>query len=120
MEHTLSAYYDITHGEGLAIITPRWMQHILNDNTLERFVTYGTQLFGIDAQLPPMQIAQEAIQRTHDFFLSIGIPMTLTQVGIDDSRLAEMAAHTQRVSHLEYAWAPLTEQDIEAIYRASL
>ena len=120
MEHTLSAYYDITHGEGLAIITPRWMQHILNDNTLERFVTYGTQLFGIDAQLPPMQIAQEAIQRTHDFFLSIGIPMTLTQVGIDNSRLAEMAAHTQRVSHLEYAWAPLTEQDIEAIYRASL
>ena len=23
MEHALSAYYDITHGEGLAIITPR-------------------------------------------------------------------------------------------------
>lgn len=33
MEHALSAYYDITHGEGLAIITPRWMKHILNDKT---------------------------------------------------------------------------------------
>lgn len=120
MEHTLSAYYDITHGEGLAIITPRWMKHILNEKTLERFVTYGAQLFGIDASLPAQQIAEEAIQRTHDFFCQIGIPMTLTQVGIDDSRLAEMAAHTQRVSHLEKAWAPLTEQDIEAIYRASL
>lgn len=120
MEHTLSAYYDITHGEGLAIITPRWMRHILNKHTLERFVTYGTQLFGIDATLPPMQIADEAIRRTHDFFVEIGIPMTLHEVGIDDSRLKEMAQHTQRVSHLDKVWAPLTEQDIEAIYRASL
>lgn len=29
MEHELSAYYDITHGVGLAILTPRWMRHIL-------------------------------------------------------------------------------------------
>ena len=38
IEHALSAYYDITHGEGLAIITPRWMQHILSERTLDRFV----------------------------------------------------------------------------------
>ena len=24
MEHELSAYYDITHGHGIAILTPRW------------------------------------------------------------------------------------------------
>ena len=35
MEHALSAYYDITHGEGLAIITPRWMKHILDHSTGE-------------------------------------------------------------------------------------
>lgn len=29
MEHELSAFYDITHGEGLAILTPAWMEHIL-------------------------------------------------------------------------------------------
>ena len=34
MEHELSAFYDITHGEGLAILTPAWMEHILNDDTL--------------------------------------------------------------------------------------
>ena len=41
IEHALSAYYDITHGWGLAIITPRWMKHILNERTLPRFVKYG-------------------------------------------------------------------------------
>ena len=34
MEHALPAYYDITHGEGLAIITPRWMKHISSSSAL--------------------------------------------------------------------------------------
>ena len=49
IEHALSAYYDITHGEGLAIITPRWMRHILNDRTLERIVKFGVDIYGISA-----------------------------------------------------------------------
>lgn len=36
MEHELSAYYDITHGVGLAILTPRWMRYILNEHTVEK------------------------------------------------------------------------------------
>ena len=28
IEHELSAYYDITHGAGLAVITPKWMRYI--------------------------------------------------------------------------------------------
>ncbi len=35
MEHELSAHYDITHGVGLAILTPSWMRYILKDETLE-------------------------------------------------------------------------------------
>lgn len=52
IEHALSGYYDITHGEGLAIITPKWMKHILNDKTISRFVLYGVNIFGIDKNLP--------------------------------------------------------------------
>ena len=120
IEHALSAYYDITHGEGLAILTPRWMRHILSDKTLPRFVKYGVNVFGIDAALPPREIAEKAIQATHDFFASIGIPMTLRAVGIDESRIDEMAHHVAVNEGLETAWAPLTESDIAAIFRASL
>lgn len=35
MEHALSAYYDIAHGESLAIITPRWMKHVTENEGLE-------------------------------------------------------------------------------------
>lgn len=120
IEHALSAYYDITHGEGLAIITPRWMKHILNDKTVSRFVKYGVNVFGIDSTLPDFEIADKAIRATYDFFASIGIPMHLREVGIDDSRIGEMAHHIAVNEGLENAYAPLTEQDIAEILTASL
>lgn len=120
IEHALSAYYDITHGEGLAIITPRWMEHILNERTLPRFVKYGINVFGIDASLPKQEIAEKAIDATYKFFESINIPMHLREVGIDDSRIDEMAHHIAVNEGLENAYAPLTEQDIKEILIASL
>ena len=120
MEHALSAYYDITHGEGLAIITPRWMKHILNEKTVDRFVKYGINVFGIDASLDKMTIANKAIDETYKFFESINIPMHLKDVGIDETRIDEMAKHVADNEGLENAWTPLLEEDIAAIFRASL
>ncbi len=120
MEHALSAYYDITHGEGLAIITPRWMKHILSEKTVERFVKYGINVFGIDSSLDKFEIAGKAIDETYSFFESIGIPMHLREVGIDESRIDEMAHHVAENEGLENAWAPLAEKDIAEIFTASL
>jgi len=119
MEHALSAYYDITHGEGLAIITPRWMKHILSDKTVDRFVKYGVNVFGIDSNLDKMEIANKAIEETYKFYESINIPMHLKDVGIDESRIETMAKHVADNEGLENAWAPLLQEDIAAIFRAS-
>lgn len=120
IEHALSAYYDITHGEGLAIITPRWMRHILSERTMDRFVKYGINVFGIDPALPKQEIAGKAIDATYEFFQSINIPMHLREVGIDDSRIDEMAHHIAVNEGLDKAYAPLTEQDIKEILLESL
>lgn len=42
IEHELSAIYDITHGLGLAIVTPRWMKYVLDETTVERFMNMGS------------------------------------------------------------------------------
>ena len=120
IEHALSAYYDITHGEGLAIITPRWMRHILSERTMDRFVKYGINVFGIDPTLPKQEIAGKAIDATYEFFKSINIPMHLREVGIDDSRIDEMAHHIAVNEGLDKAYAPLTEHDIKEILLESL
>lgn len=120
MEHALSAYYDITHGEGLAIITPRWMKHVLSEKTVDRFVKYGVNVFNIDSSLDKMDIANKAIEETYKFFESINIPMHLREVGIDESRIDEMAHHVAINEGLDEAWVPLQEKDISDIFRASL
>jgi hypothetical protein len=120
IEHALSGYYDITHGVGLAIITPRWMRHILSDRTLPRFVKYGVNVFGIDPALPAMEIADKAIGQTYAFFESLGIPMHLQEVGIGPERIPEMAHHVAINEGLDRAYVPLSEKDITEILTASL
>jgi len=120
IEHALSAYYDITHGEGLAIIIPHWMKYILSERTVERFVKYGVNVFDIDSSLDRFEIANKAIQMTYDFFEEIGIPMHLKDVGINESRIAEMAHHIALNEGLENAYVPLNEEDIANIITASL
>ena len=46
--------------------------------------------------------------------------MHLKDVGIDESRIDEMAHHVAINEGLEEAWAPLEEKDIAEIFRASL
>lgn len=122
IEHALSAYYDITHGQGLAIIMPHWMRHVLCERTMPRFVKYGVNVMGISSGLPDKEIAEKAIQGMSDFFKSLGMPMTLREVGIDESRLAEMAHHVAVNEGLDYPdnFYPLSEKDILEILKAAL
>lgn len=120
IEHALSAYFDITHGEGLAIITPRVMKYILSDKTVDRFVQYGVNVFGIDKSLDKFEIANMAIEQTYNFFESIGIPMTLKEVGITEDKIDEMAHHIAVNEGLENSYVPLEEKDIKAILLASM
>lgn len=91
IEHALSAYFDITHGAGLAIITPRWMKEILSERTLNRFKVLGKELFNIDVK--ELNDAYLVIDAFYKFFESIGIPMHLVEVGVKEEKIEEMAEH---------------------------
>ncbi|KAF1298420.1 butanol dehydrogenase [Enterococcus sp. JM4C] len=121
MEHELSAFYDITHGIGLAIITPRWMLHVLNEDTAPKFARFAKEVWGITETVPEIA-ASLAIQKTYDYFKACGIPMTLPEVGIsDESKFAEMAKQAVAQSAIAtQAFVPLSEEDVVAIYQASM
>ena len=116
IEHALSGYYDITHGEGLAIITPRWMEYVLCEKTIHRFEILAQLLFNINGRDSYLN-AKLLIDEFYKFFESINIPMHLKDLGIDESRIKEMAHHIHTCEHLDYegAFYPLNEEDIEKI-----
>lgn len=120
MEHQLSAYYDITHGLGLAILTPRWMEYVLDETTVSKFYQFGTNVFGIDKNLPPMEVAKKAIEMLSDFFFNqLGLKKTLSEIGIDDTNfevMAQKACGGKKIS----GFKPLAQKDIETIFRMCL
>ena len=91
MEHELSAIYDIAHGAGLAILTPAWMQYVYKTN-INMFVQFAVNVMGVEGSYrDPDAIVMEGIARLREFYKKIGLPATLTEMGIDESRYELMA-----------------------------
>ncbi|WP_424765669.1 iron-containing alcohol dehydrogenase [Paenibacillus sp. sgz302251] len=119
MEHALSAVYDIPHGGGLAILFPNWMTYVLEEN-VQRFRQFAVQVFGIrEDGRTDMEIAQLGISALRRFWTSLGAPSRLSDYGIDESRLEEMALKVAG-SGTKGNFRKLTKDDVLAIYRMSL
>lgn len=120
MEHELSAYYDITHGHGLAILTPRWLSYILDENTAPAIQRFGVRCFDIDPTLNSMEGAKKAIEALSDFFFNtLELKSHLADIGIDDTKFSVMAYSACNGGTLN-SIKPLTQQDIEEIYKMCL
>ena len=120
MEHELSAVYDITHGLGLAILTPRWMEYCLDETTVDKYVQYGVNVFGIDSSLDKMEIAKRSIKLTEEFLLEkLGLQRTFTEVGIKREDFAMMAKKACRYGDIK-GFKTLTPADVEAIFEMCL
>lgn len=120
IEHELSAFYDITHGVGLAIITPRWMRYILSEKTVDKFASYAVNVWKFTPEEDKYKLANKGIDATEKFFTDCGIPMNLGKLGIDDSLLEKMSHAVISHRDLSNAYVPLKEEDVLNILKMCL
>ena len=93
IEHELSAFYDCAHGAGLAVVMPAWMEYVCDHDVL-RFARFAVNVFGCEMDYAhPENTAKAGIARLRDFFRSIGMPITLAEVGAKVEDTAAMVAH---------------------------
>lgn len=122
IEHELSAYYDITHGVGLAILTPRWMKHCIDvdPRTHAKFATYARNVWGL-TEGSDEELARQAVEKTYRFFKeAMEIPMTLQEVGIETQDLVREMSE-QAVVHGgldQYSFVNLDVAAVESIITA--
>ncbi|KXU45529.1 NADH-dependent butanol dehydrogenase A [Candidatus Stoquefichus sp. KLE1796] len=120
MEHELSALYDITHGLGLAILTPRWLKYCLDETTVSKYVQFGMNVFNIDSKLDDMEIAKQAIHKLSDFlFNTLGLDNNFTKISIKETDFEIMAKKSCGGGVLE-GFKPLQQSDIEEIFKMCL
>lgn len=122
LQHELTAYYDdLPHGIGLAILTPNWMNQVLDKDNMYKFVEYGKNVWNIDGKLKDEEIAKLSIERTREFFESLGISMRLSDYGIGDEYFEEMTeAGLKFRGGSVGSFKPLYFDDIMSIYNMSL
>lgn len=120
MEHELSAIYDITHGLGLAILTPRFLKYCLSAENVDRYVQFGVNVFGIDSTLPKMEIANLAIDKLSEFFFdTLSLDDTFTKVGITSEHFALMANKACEGDIIN-GFVKLSPSDVEKIFEMCL
>lgn len=113
IEHELSARYDMTHGLGLAIITPRWMRYCMktDPDTRQKFREFGQAVFGASDE-------DEAISRLEDFLYGdLGLASTLSAAGIENIDAADMAASICKKGNIN-GFLPLDESAVTEILEA--
>jgi butanol dehydrogenase len=121
IEHTLSAHYDISHGRGLAILTPAYFELVVKQDRPQRLARLGRTVFGVQEE-DDQRAAQAAIEALVGWYKEIGVYGTLKELGIKREDLRLMAEETVRVSGGGNNFIPgtreLTADEIEKIYEA--
>ena len=146
IEHELGGMFDVAHGAGLAAVWGSWARYVYKTNP-GRFAQFGKKVFGInissstnitpnsDAPEQPIKpspiitdpeltstdtAALAAITAWETWCHSIGMPTTLTELGIHptDAQIEEMAEKCVfgRNGHVGF-FQPLTKEDIAAILK---
>ena len=119
IEHELSAFYDIAHGAGLAVIFPAWMRYVYKEHP-GRFVQYAEKVWKIDVSaMREDEACLAGIQATEKFFESLGMAIHLTDLGIGADQIELMASKACRNGQLG-SFKVLKKDDVKAIYELAL
>lgn len=117
MEHEISAIYDLTHGAGLAIVTPRWMEYVLDEDNVERFYNAAVNIWGVGPDEDEMAVAEKGIQALKEFIKEVELPSSLKDVDIDGEKIGEMAEKVVLFGEIGNL-KPLESSDVEKILEA--
>lgn len=115
LEHELSALYGVTHGTGLAVVFPAWMEFMAGVRPA-KIAQLGRRVFGVEIR-DDRAAALEAVARLRTFFVSLGLPKDLKGLGIPDPDIDTLVArfHENKGNPAGAYW-PLTPADTRAIY----
>ena len=113
IEHELSARFDITHGLGLAIITPRWMRYCMetDPSVRDRVREFGRNVFGTDTE-------EDAVAALEKFFYEdLGLASSLSAIDLGNEDFADMAETICKKGNVN-GYCPLDKHAVQTILEA--
>ncbi|MGN0763043.1 MAG: iron-containing alcohol dehydrogenase [Aristaeellaceae bacterium] len=97
IEHQLGAYTDCNHGKGLAVLHPVLYRRICRDN-VRRFARFAQRVWDIAPGATEEETALAGVEALAAFIREIGLPTTLTELGIPEATDLRAVAESSRIS----------------------
>lgn len=118
LEHEVSAFYNVAHGAGLAVIVPAWMEFVArrNPDKVWRFAinVLSVSPEGKDADT----IISEGISRLKNFYHDLGLTTNLKELIGCEPDIPKMVASLERnMGKTLGAYVPLSMEDCAEIYK---
>lgn len=119
IEHELSAQYNITHGEGMAVVTVAWTKYMAQKKPW-RLALLASRLFGIDPyNYSEKERAYALSEKLAAFFKKMKLATTLSDLKIDDKDFEVMAARAVKNGNVGH-YVPLDASAIKDILKLAL
>ena len=116
IEHELSALYDCAHGAGLAVVMPAWMEYVKGAD-LQRFARFAERVWGVADSGDLAKMADGGIARYRAWLKSLGMPLSLAELGAKEADIPRLAANLHLGGNLLGAFRPLSEADVREILK---
>ena len=118
LENGISGLHDrVAHGAGLSVLYPAWAKFAYKYD-LRRFCQMAVRVWGVPMDFEhPEQVALAGIEAMTDFFRSLGMPVTMQELGIEQEDFEVMADMITANSTYEVpSYVPLGRNEILEIF----
>lgn len=120
MEHEISAVYGVTHGAGLAVVFPAWMT-FMAEHRPQRGAQLARRVLGVVPTGSDRDDALEGVARLKSFFSSLGLPVTMAQLGVPDPDIDLLVAKLHDNKGERFGgYYEITPEVSAAIYRLAI
>lgn len=122
MEHEISAEYDVTHGAGLAVIFPAFLEYAADKNP-GKVAQLAHRVLGVADSGNASADAHEGAKRLKTWFKEVlHMPVTFAELGIPnpDLELLNTRLHNLKGDILPGGYMPLDKDATMAIYKLAL
>lgn len=117
MEHELSALYDVTHGAGLAVIVPAWMEYLIEEKS-DKLSQFAVRVMEVSPYVDKRETARVGVERLRQFFYNIGMPINFEELGAKEKDIPVLVEklHQNKGETIGF-FKKLNAKDTEQIYR---
>ncbi|HHU24819.1 MAG: iron-containing alcohol dehydrogenase [Bacilli bacterium] len=116
LEHEVSGMFDrVAHGAGLAVLFPAWAKYVYKQ-FIGRFARFAYQVMDVSKDIKAEDAALEGIIRLEKYFQSLGMPVRLKELDIDETSFEQMAEKALGKNETLNGIIPLNKKQIIEIF----